>query len=68
MVGVIGVIMNSKFIIDLLLSEGWYEVKVRGSHHYFKHPDKKIKITVPHPKKDLPVGTANRILKDAQLK
>ena len=60
--------MNSKYLIDLLKDNGWYEVKVRGSHHYFKHPDIKTKITVPHPKKDLPTGTANRILKDAQLK
>ncbi|MDJ0572345.1 MAG: type II toxin-antitoxin system HicA family toxin [Pleurocapsa sp. MO_192.B19] len=40
-------------------------VNVRGSHHQYKHPIKKNKITVPHPKKDLPLGTLKSIFKQA---
>ncbi|WP_258313193.1 type II toxin-antitoxin system HicA family toxin [Alteromonas sp. KUL42] len=31
--------MNSKDLIKTLIENGWYEVSVRGSHHYFKHPN-----------------------------
>ncbi len=60
--------MNSKKLIQMLEEDGWKEVRVNGSHHHFKHPKKPLLITVPHPKKDLPIGTVNSILKDAGLK
>lgn len=60
--------MKSLDLIKMLEQDGWYEVAVRGSHHYFKHPTKSGKVTVPHPKKDLPLGTVNSILKQALLK
>jgi predicted RNA binding protein YcfA (HicA-like mRNA interferase family) len=52
----------------MLEESGWKQVRIAGSHHTFKKSGVKHLITVPHPKKDLPVGTANRILKDAGLK
>jgi len=60
--------MNSIALIRMLEDDGWYEVRVKGSHHTFKHPTKQLLITVPHPKKDLPIGTVNSILKNAGLK
>jgi len=32
-----------------------------------KHPTKKGKVTIPHPKKDLPIGTVRSILKQAGI-
>ena len=52
----------------MLLADGWYEKRVVGSHHHFKHNTKEGLVTVPHPKKDLPIGTVNSILKQAGLK
>ncbi|MFK8302689.1 type II toxin-antitoxin system HicA family toxin [Capnocytophaga stomatis] len=60
--------MSSSDVIRLLSDDGWYLDSTKGSHHHFKHPTKKGKITVPHPKKDLPQGTVNAILKQAGLK
>lgn len=60
--------MNSHKLIQMLEEDGWRQVRVNGSHHHFKHPNKPKLITVPHPKKDLPIGTFNSILKDAGLK
>lgn len=60
--------MQSSKIIRMLIDEGWYEVRVKGSHHHFKHPIKPGLVTVPHPEKDLPLGTVNSILKQAGLK
>jgi predicted RNase H-like HicB family nuclease len=39
-----------------------------GSHYHFKHSEKKGKVTVPHPKKDLPVKTLISIEKQAGLR
>jgi len=59
---------NSADVIRLLKADGWDEVAVRGSHRQFKHPTKPGRVTVPHPKKDLPPGTLHSILKQAGLR
>lgn len=60
---------SSKDIIKVLLKDGWYECdKTTGSHHTFKHRIKNGKVTVPHPKKDLPIGTVKNIAKQAQIR
>ena len=60
--------MNSRDLIAMLQADGWELVRINGSHHHFKHAHKPNLVTVPHPKKDLPKGTWNSILKDAGLK
>ncbi len=42
---------SSREILKILNAHGWYEVNCVGDHHQFKHPIKKGKVTVPHPKK-----------------
>ena len=59
--------MKSADIIKQIKADGWYLVHVVGSHHQFKHPSKTGKVTVPHPKKDLPLATVRSILKQASL-
>lgn len=54
---------DSKKIIKRLKDEGFELINVRGSHHKFRKGA--VTIIVPHPKKDLPVGTARAIAKDA---
>lgn len=67
MYGVYGFIVNNKEIIKLLTKEGFTLVKVSGDHHKFRHEDGRI-VIVPHPKKDLPIGTARNIFRQAGLK
>jgi predicted RNA binding protein YcfA (HicA-like mRNA interferase family) len=57
--------MKSRGIIDKLKADGWVLVHVRGSHHHFKHPTKPGRVTVPHPKRDLPIGTLRNIYRQA---
>jgi predicted RNA binding protein YcfA (HicA-like mRNA interferase family) len=38
---------------------------IMGGHQQFKHSEKSGKVTVPHPKKDLPVGTLRNIYRQA---
>ncbi|MBE7637614.1 addiction module toxin, HicA family [Sneathiella sp. P13V-1] len=60
--------MNSRDILKALLADGWYEVARRGSHMQLKHPTKKGKVTLPHPKKELPKGTVKSIEIQSGLK
>jgi predicted RNA binding protein YcfA (HicA-like mRNA interferase family) len=57
--------VNSRDIIDRLNREDWILVNVRGSHHNYRHPTNEGKVTVPHPKKDLPKGTVRSIFRQA---
>jgi len=57
--------MNSADIISRLSAEGWAEVHVKGSHYKFKHPTKPGHVAVPHPKRDLPLGTVRNIYRQA---
>jgi predicted RNA binding protein YcfA (HicA-like mRNA interferase family) len=54
---------NSRRIIQRLKADGFEEVSVSGSHHKFRKGDKTV--IVPHPKKDLPEGTARNIARTA---
>jgi predicted RNA binding protein YcfA (HicA-like mRNA interferase family) len=60
--------MRSSEIIKILEKDGWIIHNIRGSHHQLKHPTKKGKVTVPHPKAEIPIGTLKNILKQAQIK
>lgn len=59
--------MDSKELIKRLKEDGWYEDRVSGSHHIFKHPTKPGHLSVPHPKKDMGTGLVKKLLKAAGL-
>ena len=54
---------DSKKIVKRLLAEGFEQVAIKGSHHKFRKDGRTV--IVPHPKKDLPLGTARSIAKMA---
>ena len=54
---------NSREILSRLQTEGWALVGAKGSHHKLRHPVTGKTVIVPHPKKDLPLGTARAIAK-----
>lgn len=58
---------SSKEIIRILEEDGWYHAKTVGDHYGMKHPTKPGKVTVPHPNKDLPIGTVKNIAKQAGI-
>ncbi|MFC7518708.1 type II toxin-antitoxin system HicA family toxin [Herbaspirillum sp. GCM10030257] len=60
--------MNSADIIKQLKAAGWEHVSTKGSHHKYRNPVTGKSVIVPHPKKDLPIGTVRSILKQADLK
>ena len=61
--------MKVKDVIRLLEADGWRQVRMRGSHRQFKHPDKPGLVTVAgKPSVEMPPGTLSAILKQAGLK
>lgn len=58
---------SSREVIQMLKADGWVMVAQVGSHTQFKHPTKTGRVTVPHPKKTLPIGTLKSIMKQAGL-
>ncbi|WP_302801518.1 type II toxin-antitoxin system HicA family toxin [Mitsuokella multacida] len=51
----------------MLKQDGWYEVNCVGDHHQFKHLTKKGRVTITHPRKDIPLGTLKSILAQAGI-
>lgn len=56
---------NSTKLLKVLKAAGFEEVSKRGSHLKLRKGD--ITVILPHPKKDLPLGTVRAIYKQAGL-
>ncbi len=57
--------MNSAAVIRRLEQDGWARVGSKGDHVKFRHPDKPGHVVVPHPRKDLAIGTLRNIYRQA---
>jgi predicted RNA binding protein YcfA (HicA-like mRNA interferase family) len=60
--------MTSRDVIKALTAAGFVKVGQKGSHVQFKHPQRKGRVTVPHPKPDLPIGTIASIERQSGIK
>ena len=56
---------DSRDIIRRLEREGFQLVSVKGSHHKFWHPEKRRIVMVPHPRRDIPIGTVKSVYRQA---
>jgi len=59
--------MDSRSLIKELEADGWRLVRVTGSHHHYRHALKPGTVTVPHPRRDIPLGTEQSIRRQAGL-
>jgi len=56
-------------VIKLIEKDGWYLVRIKGSHRQYKHPSKKGLVTISgHLNDDIAKGSFNSILKQAELR
>ena len=60
--------MKSSDIIKRLIDEGWLKVGGKGDHEKFKHPNKNGHVVIPHPRKDIAIGTLRNIYRQADWK
>ena len=59
--------MKVRELLKRLEEDGWRQVRSRGSHRQLKHPMKQKTVTVAgKPSADVPPGTLNAILKQAE--
>ena len=60
--------MKVRDVIRLIEADGWYQVRMRGSHRQFKHPVKRGLITVAgHLGDELAIGTLGNIRRQAGI-
>ncbi len=55
--------MKFKEVESMVLKDGWYQVKQKGSHHQYKHSTKPGKVTIPEHGGDLNSDTVKSIMK-----
>jgi len=61
--------MKVRDVIRLIEADGWYLIRMRGSHRQYKHQTKAGLITIAgQPGHELAKGTLNSVLKQAGLK
>ena len=61
--------MKVRDLIKLLEADGWYLIRIKGSHRQFRHKDKSGTVTVAgKPGTETPKGTLSAILKQSGLK
>ena len=58
---------SPKDVIEILLENGWYEKRTRGSHHQFAKDNSKSIVTVSTSKKTIPIGTLKNISKQSGI-
>ena len=60
---------SSRDIIRALEHAGWELTRIAGSHHVFRHPARPDRVViVPHPVRDMPIGTLRSIERQSGLK
>lgn len=54
---------NSAKLMKLLIKDGFVLISVKGSHHKFRKDA--VTLILPHPKRDIALGTVRAIYKQA---
>ena len=60
-------VLSAKELIKILLKIGFKEIRQRGSHKYFKHPDGRATVVPVHSGRDVGRGLLRRIIKEIEL-
>jgi len=60
--------MRSGEVLSALKAAGFVVVDQKGSHVQLKHPGRKGRVTVPHPKPELPIATIKSIERQSGVK
>ena len=58
---------SSRELISMIVADGWELDRTVGSHRHYRHPSKPGTVTIPHPKKDVPLKTAKSIATQAGI-
>ncbi|MDD3263072.1 MAG: type II toxin-antitoxin system HicA family toxin [Candidatus Absconditabacteria bacterium] len=59
--------ISSKKLIKILLSLGYNEIRIKGSHHFFSDSKGKTTVVPVHGNEDIGIGLLKKILRDVNL-
>jgi len=59
--------VTGKQLIGDLKRLGFLEVRIRGSHHYLRHPDGRATVVPVHAGETMGPGLLSKILRDAEI-
>ncbi|MCL2322722.1 MAG: type II toxin-antitoxin system HicA family toxin [Oscillospiraceae bacterium] len=59
--------MRFRELEKIVKNDGWYFEDATGSHHHYKHPTKKGRVTIPKHTGDINPRIVNSVLKQAGL-
>ena len=60
-------LLSAKEIIKILTELGFQEIRQKGSHKYFRHPDGRTTVVPVHPGRDLGRGLLRQIIKEIDM-
>lgn len=59
--------LTGKQLINALTKAGFQVTRVRGSHHFLRHPDGKTTVVPIHPGETVGPGLLAKILRDCEI-
>ncbi len=59
--------LTGKRLLSALRKLGFEEIRVRGSHHYMRHPDGRATVVPIHSGESIGRGILSKILRDAEV-
>ena len=60
-------LLSAEELILILKKLGFEEIRQRGSHRYFKHPDGRATVVPIHPRRDIGRGLLRKILREIEI-
>ncbi|MBX7223011.1 MAG: type II toxin-antitoxin system HicA family toxin [Blastocatellia bacterium] len=60
-------IITAKLLIEFLHHQGFIQVRQKGSHKFFRHPDGRTAVVPDHKGEDLGRGITTKILNDVEV-
>ena len=59
--------VTGKELVSILEKLGFFVKRIKGSHHFMKHPDGRITVIPVHSNETLGPGIISKILKDVDI-
>ncbi len=60
-------LLSARELIRILTHMGFVEIRQRGSHKYFRHPDGRTTVVPVHPGRDIGSGLLRKILREIEV-
>ena len=59
--------VRGKSLIKALKKAGFEEIRIRGSHHFLRHPDGRCTVVPVHSGESIGKGLLSQILRDCEI-